>query len=344
MKRPTGLVIALLSIGSLARGQEIVEFPNPSVRAESLAIAAGPDGNMWFTEITYDETGRFIIDTAIVRIGATGVMTKFSTPNDGNPHNVSHIATGSDGRLWFTEGSVLAIGQITTSGVFSEIPFYSSTKSITTGPDGALWFDDGSGVGRITTQGAYTHFALPSTDDLIQEITAGSDGNLWFTELVPNQIGRMTPGGDVTEFPIPTVACYPSGIAADPDGAIWFTEAVGNKIARITTDGTVTEFALPTPNGQPIGIALGADGNLWFTEELGNKIGRITPEGVITEFDLPRTNVYPLDIAAGPSGYVWVTELAGGISRLCTLENCVDRTVVRPAPRPRQPISLAPRS
>ena len=63
VKRPTGLLLALLSMGGLARGQEIVEFANPTAGAESLAIAAGPDGNMWFTEVTYDETGRFIIDT-----------------------------------------------------------------------------------------------------------------------------------------------------------------------------------------------------------------------------------------------------------------------------------------
>ncbi len=85
----------------------------------------------------------------------------------------------------------------------------------------------------------------------------------------------------------PDAASQPRYIAAGPDGNLWFTEYGGNKIGKITTGGVITEFALPTAGSQPSGIALGPDGSLWFTEYAGNRIGRITTAGAITEIAVP---------------------------------------------------------
>lgn len=57
----------------------------------SRDIAAGSDGNLWFTEI-----GPGIIG----RMTTSGVVTRFSVPSDKQPQL---ITPGPGGALWFTE-------------------------------------------------------------------------------------------------------------------------------------------------------------------------------------------------------------------------------------------------
>ena len=70
----------------------------------------------------------------------------------GNPQL---IVTGSDGNLWFSETSISRIGQMTTSGVFTDFPTTTpgSLVGITSGPDGNIWFTEpqNAKIGRITT-------------------------------------------------------------------------------------------------------------------------------------------------------------------------------------------------
>ena len=62
----------------------------------------------------------------------------------------SGIATGSDGALWFTNGSN-SIGRITTGGIVTEYlePGFTGAGAITNGPNGALWLSTGTGVGKF---------------------------------------------------------------------------------------------------------------------------------------------------------------------------------------------------
>jgi streptogramin lyase len=59
-------------------------------------------------------------------------------------------------------------------------------------PDGNLWFTDmtSSKVGKITTSGTITEYALPASSGP-HEIAAGPDGNLWFTDYATSKIGTM---------------------------------------------------------------------------------------------------------------------------------------------------------
>jgi virginiamycin B lyase len=106
-------------------------------------IAAGPDGNLWFTETSSNKIGR---------ISLSGKISEYALPaGSSNPYA---ITTGSDGNLWFTE-SGNQIGSISPSGKISEyaLPKGRSAEGITAGPDGNLWFteDGGDKVGRITS-------------------------------------------------------------------------------------------------------------------------------------------------------------------------------------------------
>jgi len=63
-------------------------------------------------------------------------------------------------------------------------------------------------IGRVTTAGSFTEYAIPTRGSGAAGIAAGPDGNLWFTEAMSNKIGRITAG-----LTTPTIAwSNPSGI------------------------------------------------------------------------------------------------------------------------------------
>ena len=283
------------------------EFPVPTLNAAPYGVAAGPDGNVWFTEEIVSKVGR---------ITPTGAITEFPIPQ---PFDFPHvIAAGPDGNLWFTQTNS-KVGRITPAGSITEfmLPSFHEGFGIVAGPDGNLWFTEMGltfQIGRITTAGVITEFPLPPGAGRPRTITAGPDGNLWFTEDSGNKIGQITTAGVITEFPLPFADSEPWTITAGPDGNLWFTENVGNRIGRITTAGSITEFPLPR-FGAPEGITTGPDGNLWFTN--WDSIGRITPTGSITEFTIPGDYRGPAHITTGPDGNLWFTEsFANKIGRI----------------------------
>ncbi len=300
-----------------ANGFTINEFTLPAANSGPGSITAGPDGNLWFLEYS----GK------VGRTTTSGVIIEFQNLSEP-PMFPGGITAGPDGNIWFTEfiigdhpENILSnICRITPTGSIAKfpVPSYGTDVAITAGPDGNMWFthyyaSGASGIGRITTAGAFTIFPANGNP---AGITAGPDDNIWFTESTSfvNKIGRITTAGtDLTEFTFNSCPSniYPEGIAVGPDGNIWFTQKNGNKIGRITTAGVVSEFTVPTANSEPRGITAGSDGNIWFTEFHANKIARITPAGIITEFTVPTANSYPLGIAAGPDGNIWFTESLG---------------------------------
>jgi sugar lactone lactonase YvrE len=152
--------------------------------------------------------------------------------------------------------------------VITEFPVLTTSDSpgllgdITAGPDGNLWFAEpgANKIGRITTSGAVTEFAL-STAGKPGTITAGPDGNLWFAEAgwpVVERAGRITPTGEVTEFALPGGA---STIAAGTDGNLWLGFTGG--LSRMTTSGAVTVFPV---NTRPAAIVAAPDGSIWAAE------------------------------------------------------------------------------
>jgi virginiamycin B lyase len=280
-----------------------------SAGSDPRGVVAGPDGNMWFTEILGDRIGK---------ITPSGVVTEYSggiTPGS-QPYD---IAAGPDGNVWFTEINGDRIGKITPSGVVTqysaEISAGSRPYGIAAGPDGNMWFTEivGNRIGRITPSGVVTEF--PTGMALGSEpsgIAAGPDGNMWFTDQFHHQVGRITPSGVVTSFSAGISAnSTPVFIALGADGNLWFTESQGGRIGRITPSGVVTEFSAGIPLGSYlVGIAKGPDGNIWFTQGDNSSpwIGRIMPDGTVTQFSAGITGRGLFGIAAGPDGNMWFAE------------------------------------
>jgi streptogramin lyase/uncharacterized protein YjbI with pentapeptide repeats len=199
-------------------------------------IAAGPDGNLWFSDRATPATPR------IGRITPAGTVTEFDLPATSVPGT---LAAGPDGNLWFVDRVATGsrIGQITPTGAITEfgtgLTAASSLFSIAEGPDGNLWFTD-----RSTPPGG---------------VAGGT----------PPAIGMVDPATGVsTELDLPT-GRFPFGIAAGPDGDLWFADRSGTSVTGVTTTagtpGTATlatgTFPASLVAGTPVtgpGIRIGA--------------------------------------------------------------------------------------
>jgi virginiamycin B lyase len=304
---------AQLGTGTLGA---ITEFPT-APGSRPLAIVAGPDGALWFTQVGANRIGRMTTD------GVVANEWTAPTPNS----QPDGIAIGPDHSVWFAEVLGNKIGRLRPGGAIVEysVPTEDSRPTeVAIGPDGHVWFTErgtaaapGEKVGKVDpSTGSVTEYDV-RTDSRPLGIVAGPDGNMWFTQQAGNRVGRIsTVGVLLDEYEMPQPNSSPFEPTVGPDGAIWFTQITGNRIGRLTVGGTLTEYAVPTPGSQPNVIVSGPDPNpahsksLWFAETAANKIGRITTSGVITEFSIPSPTTQPIGVAAGSDGHVWFAESA----------------------------------
>lgn len=333
------LALGLLTLGA-AQGAPLgllQQYPLPAALREPRDITLGPDGNLWFPGWSEGSNAE---RAYIGRITPRGRITRFRVSPGSFP---SDITVGPDGALWFTEPSAAQIGRITTAGEVTELrpPGFPevalSPNGITAGPDGNLWITDPNGatefrphrIWKVTPQGEFTPFEIPTTLAIPRGITTGPDGALWFTEFGAGKIGRITPEGVITEF---DTVQNPVQIVAGPDGALWFTfSGDGGGVGRITTDGTITLFPTPQPT-VPFDLTVGPDGALWFTEFFGERLFRITVDGEISLVRrIPHSGAW--GISRGPGKTLWVT-LPGTTPRFRDSIGVL-RLGARPLPRER---------
>ncbi len=303
---PGSLIAVLLALAAVAPAARAVTISESSAGitagAAPARLAAGPDGNVWFTELNR---------RAIGRITPGGAITEFAPLNLS--FETSDIAAGRDGNLWFTENGP-QIGRITPSGAVAEYPVVHSsdtTLAIAAGPDGNVWFTEAQNrIGRITPSATVTEFPVPTANAVLTSIAAGHDGNLWFTEYDANKIGRITPSGTITEF---SSGISPDsglvGIAPGPGGDMWFVEQRRGRLAHITSSGIVIELGTGTAVATGA-LAVGRDDMVWFTSP--DAVARREPDGALRGFSAGiGMGAGITDIVAGPDGNLWFTELQG---------------------------------
>ena len=247
-------------IGRITTTGIVTEYDLPTPDASPYQITTGPDGALWFTESNSTAN-------KIGRITTTGAISEYALPWVCCSPGPLDITTGSDGALWFTNLNSYWIGRITTGGVITKysLPVLYGDYGIATGPDGALWFTGatatGAAIWRITTDGNFSNFSVPTKDAGLTYITQGSDKALWFTEAYVGQIGRVTNDGAFTEYAVGgTFSWGPVAITKGADGNVWFGKwgYIGKLILPDTTPPSITLNASPKklwpPNGQMVPI------------------------------------------------------------------------------------------
>ena len=286
-------------IGRITPAGQITMFGVPQfngLRVGIVDMAAGPDGDLWFTANASVTIRRAVTASLVGRVDpATGAVSEFAIPSGAALPGA--ITAGSDGNLWFPEENLPGVGRVTPSGQVSE--FTVTQGSIGSGPmalgsDGDLYFGTSTPatIGRITPAGQVTQFADPDTSATNVYLTAaGPDENVWFADDgfgVTSKAGRITPAGQISTFSVPLFDGQPivglAAFAAGPDGDLWFTANAGTirtvaagLVGRVDpATGAVTEFAIPSGAAIPGAITAGSDGNLWFPEENLPGVARVT--------------------------------------------------------------------
>lgn len=314
-------------------------------------IAAGPDGNVWFTG-EYGMVGR------ITPSGVASVQTNGFTGGE-DASDPEGITAGPDGNLWFAGAQ--AIGRITPHLIVTEfskgLTPDSEPQAITVGPDHNLWFTEiNSGkIGTITPQGVLTEFQISDGVSPITTgpdgIATGPDGNLWVTDFADDSILRIPPSQcaalprqrpglplryecrnalDVSLANVPGLFPHaaggvgdgPGAITAGPNNELWFTVAAGLGLAEVTTGGVVTPISQGVsgvPGTSLDSIAPGPDGTLWFTEAIPGPIPSETLGGMIGEVTFCSPTLCEAHLAIGAG------ELTGTLHKTATIGVLVQR-------------------
>jgi virginiamycin B lyase len=322
-------VVVLLSLGAAQAHAALTPMvTNFDVGTQSAptGVTTGPDNALWFTKnLNNSGLGRIV----------PGQSPTFPVSLPGE--RPRGITVGPDNNLWYTEGSGTGVGDkigrysptSDTHTTFGSVALDNHRpEHIVAGPDGALWFDEPNtgppAVGRITTAGVLTEFALAYPQIGTWGIAVGSDGNLWVSDYFEGKLWRMAKDGTVTGGPF-AVGAGPLGLVTGPDGNLWVTEFVASKIGVVSTTGTLLH-EYPVAH-KPMEIAVGPDGALWFTAndcppiQCGGgggaaEVGRITTNGNLFEKPLA-TDTLLGAISGGPDGNMWFTsEQLGTVSRI----------------------------
>ncbi|SCK31560.1 virginiamycin B lyase [Streptomyces sp. WMMB 714] len=220
-------------------GRTPVRVPLPAGDEGPYGVTAGPDGAVWFTELTANRIGRLVPAGGGHEREQPYAVQEFTLPVSGGCP--AGITAGPDGGLWFALSGADAIGRI--------------------GPGGAV-----------------TVHRLPSAGARPVHIAAGADGAMWFTQIGVGRVGRITADGQIDEVPLPGgPATRPHGVAAAAGGGCWFTEWGTCRIGRVDASGRVSTWQLPPGVSEPHGIAATGAGTVWAAMESGALVG-LTPD------------------------------------------------------------------
>jgi streptogramin lyase len=218
---------------------KISSYKAPSINGPG-AIAAGPDGALWFTNE--------FAPGSIGRITTAGVVKSYTSPTLDNPDG---ITVGKDHDLWFTNFSNDSIGRITTAGKVTNYPspstgYIDDPEGITLGSDGDLWFvnrandTDQWSVGRITETGV-VWFTDEGTDTIDR-----------ITTLVTPEVTKFSPTEAEPGVPVTITGVNLStatAVAFNGTKATIVSATASQVIASVPAGATTGPITVTTPAG-----------------------------------------------------------------------------------------------
>ncbi len=255
------------------------------------AVAVGPDGSLYFTELAPGRVRRVKPDGSITTVAGNG--TTYS--GDGGPATQAGltfptgIAVDKDGTLFVADQRANRIRRIGADGIIQTIAGTGAMSfggdggpgilaglyapyDVALGPDGSLYISDQKN-GRVRRLG---------TDGIISTVA----GN--------GQLGTTGDGGPATQAAIDE----PYGIAVGRDGSLYIAAWTSSSARRVSSDGVITLVAgggregcscTPGPaigDGGPAargalyglaGLAVAPDGTLYLADTMNMRIRHVAP-------------------------------------------------------------------
>lgn len=238
-----------------------------------VGVTAGPDGNMWFTQIN-----------GVVKISPSDPLTGVATTiNDiGGAQEI--ISNGTD--LWTASGDkVIRIPPASPNTPQIYTINGLNARGIAAGSDGLIWIADfgSSRVFSLTASDVQTPYDLGANAG-VQDVAAGPNGQVVIPRPGQQNIGLLSPGGTPTSFPTP--AGDPFGATFGTDNAYWVAQFLSNNLGRLTPDGQYSVLNGLSANSGPRYVTAGPGNTLWVSLNLASKIARVSgvdPAPVSTE-------------------------------------------------------------
>lgn len=283
----------------------VTEYAMPVANDTPVAIAAAPDGTMWFSVDFSNVVGR-------IRNGKVERLTK-----PGNNVDALGLAVDGKGNAWYGDAPAGAILRIAPDGTQQATPLGTAIARIgrmAASPDGSIWFAESTAYSVTQLKdGKLVRHELDETRGPFG-VTVAPDGTAWATLQGSNGLLRIAPDGKMQEFEIPTRGAGPSDIAVGPDGAVWFLQFRTNRIGRYA-NGQFTEFPVPEVLGAISGLVVTVSGDVWFGAIRGAALAKLR-DGRVTVYKLPRQDARPFTLALDPAGHVWYADIRGFVGMM----------------------------
>ena len=195
------------TVGKINSDGSVVHFELPQLAAMPIFLAAGPDGNIWGTEL---------LGNNILNVSKSGVVKEFKIPTS-NSRPIGIIQDPSEPFMWFTQEAGKKIGKIDMNGNIVEfsVPLVLESDilgSLSFDPEGNLWVQcyaiENNGVPKghdyivkfdASIRNAHagsnvitTKYNAQSYKSMMHRIRMGNDGNMWFTEMHSDVLGKIT--------------------------------------------------------------------------------------------------------------------------------------------------------
>jgi virginiamycin B lyase len=201
------------STGTVGRiqGGKVQTFGLPTVGSVPIYIKAGPDGNMWVTEL---------VGNLIARVTPAGKVDEFCIPTP-NSRPIAIVPEPGGQAMWFTEEAGNRVARIDMNGKITEFPIpkkqnnmilaglaFDSQKNLwiqqyvdqnnplPEGVDYIIKLDKSILQTDPTMMAAVpiTFYPVPTPKTVFHRIIQGPDGNMWFTEMKTDKVGKLISG------------------------------------------------------------------------------------------------------------------------------------------------------
>ncbi|MEZ4664148.1 MAG: hypothetical protein R2911_42000 [Caldilineaceae bacterium] len=195
------------TVGKITPDGQIQSFALPTVGSVPIYVKAGPDGNMWVTEL---------VGNKIARVTESGAVTEFPIPTH-NSRPIAIVPEPGGQAMWFTEEAGNKVARIEPDGTITEWPVPKTQDNVILAglafdAENNLWVQQYVDPNQPTPTGVdhiikidkalltapssdisaipITFYGVPTPNTGMHRIVWGPDGNMWFTELKTDKVGR----------------------------------------------------------------------------------------------------------------------------------------------------------
>ncbi|ROT32289.1 hypothetical protein [Micromonospora sp. HM5-17] len=260
---------ALVELAATGRQRRVAFDPPASASRWVSAVAAGPDGAMWFT----------IYGGYVGRLSPGGAETFFrlNLPRETLlPHA---LAAGTDGAVYFAGSQV--IGRISGAGRVDTIdaPHLDTRSALFAAPGGAVWYTapDSGQVGRLAP-GEHRTFPAPGVAIGPSAATIDALGNLWYARRQPPALVQVAPDGTSSVYALDGVGQVGT-VTTGPDGRLWFGSATRVMVGSFDPVNRVARYYRLDGLSSTPGLLLlvGPDRAIWTSASDGSGFYRFVP-------------------------------------------------------------------